>query len=158
MVHALAQVMLDLNRAAADLVLFSMPEFGYFQLPPEMCTGSSIMPQKQNPDVLELVRARYHLVRACESQLMGTVANMPHGYHRDLQLTKEPTFRAIDATGETVHIMALVVTSLRVDRKACKAALSSELYAAERAYRLVLDEGIPFRDAYLRVKEELQLP
>lgn len=155
MVHAIGQVLLDLNRVATDLVYYSMPEFGYFELPPEMCTGSSIMPQKQNPDVLELVRARYHMVVACESQLRATVANMPHGYHRDLQLTKEPTFRAIDAAGETVAIMDLVFQGLKVNRGALKAAMTSELYATERAYKLVTEEGMTFRDAYIQVKEEL---
>lgn len=155
LVHALSQVMLDLNRVATDLVFFSMPEFAYFQLPPQMCTGSSIMPQKQNPDVLELVRARYHMVSSCEGQLRGTVANMPHGYHRDLQLTKEPTFRAIDATGETVAVMTLVFKGLRVDRKALKAAMSKELYATHEAYKLVTEQGLTFRDAYAEVKKNL---
>jgi argininosuccinate lyase len=155
MVHAMSQVLLDLNRVASDLVYFSMPQFGYFQLPPEMCTGSSIMPQKQNPDVLELVRARYHAVVACETQLRATVANLPHGYHRDLQLTKEPTFNAIDMAIETVAIMDLVFRGLKVDKVALEAAMTPELYATERAYKLVTEEGMTFRDAYAKVKEEL---
>jgi argininosuccinate lyase len=155
MVHAISQVLLDLNRVAADLVYFSMPQFGYFKLPSEMCTGSSIMPQKQNPDVLELVRARYHAVVACETQLRATVANLPHGYHRDLQLTKEPTFNAMDMAGETVAIMDLVFRGLKVDKLALKAAMTPELYATERAYKLVTEAGMTFRDAYAKVKEEL---
>lgn len=153
LVHALGQVLLDLNRVAADLIYFSMPEFGYFQLPADMCTGSSIMPQKQNPDVLELVRARYHLVAACENQLRMTVANLPHGYHRDLQMTKEPTFRALDAALETLAVMSLVFGKLKVDRKRLAAAMSDELYATEQAYSLVTEEGLSFRDAYAQVKK-----
>jgi argininosuccinate lyase len=155
LVHALSQVLLDLNRTATDLVFFSMPEFNYFALPTELCTGSSIMPQKQNPDVLELVRGKYHLVVACENQLRGTLANMPHGYHRDLQLTKEPTFRAIDTTRETVGIMTLVFQRLSVNMDALKAAMTPELYATQEAYKLVTEEGMSFREAYAQVKREL---
>ncbi len=155
MVHACGQVMLDLNRVATDLVHFSMEEFGYFELPPEMCTGSSIMPQKQNPDVLELARARYHVVVAAETQLRSTIANLPHGYHRDLQLTKEPTFRAIDATGETVAIMDLVFQGLKVNKAALEAGMTPELYATQRAYQLVTEKGMTFRDAYAEVKKDL---
>jgi argininosuccinate lyase len=156
MLHALAQVMLDLNRAAADLVLFSMPEFGFFRLPPELCTGSSIMPQKRNPDVLELVRAKYHVVLACESQLRTMLANLPSGYHRDLQLTKEPLLRAIDCTRESLAAMALLFSRLEVDAAACRRGLTDDLYATQRAYRLVQEEGVSFREAYARVKDRLE--
>jgi len=152
--HAMGQVLFDLNRVASDLVLFSMPDFGYFCLPEAFCTGSSIMPQKRNPDVLELVRARYHEVLAAEIQLKTSMANMIHGYHRDLQLTKEPFLRALDAALETVAIMAPVFDQMEVDAEACTLAMTHELYATEQAYRLVVDEGIPFRDAYLRVKKD----
>ena len=152
--HAMGQVLFDLNRVASDLVLFSMPTFGYFNLPEAFCTGSSIMPQKRNPDVLELVRARYHEVLAAEIQLKTSMANMIHGYHRDLQLTKEPFLRALDASLDTVAIMAAVFGNLEVDAEACTMAMTRELFATEEAYKLVVDEGIPFRDAYLRVKKD----
>ena len=89
MLAACGQIMLSLSRLAEDLILFSMPEFGYFVLPPELCTGSSIMPQKYNPDVLELIRAKAAMVLG-----YGTAANtilkaLPGGYNRDLQETKE---------------------------------------------------------------------
>ena len=152
MLHAVGQVLLDLNRVAADLVFFSMPEFGYFKLPTHLCTGSSIMPQKQNPDVLELVRAKYNEFSGAEWQLRQQMANLIQGYHRDLQLTKEPVFKGLDIGLDTVAIMTLVFQHLGVDAARCKAAMTPELYATEEAYRLV-QQGVPFRDAYLETKK-----
>jgi argininosuccinate lyase len=87
LVHALGQILYDLNRMSSDLIFFSLPELGYVALPDAFCTGSSIMPQKKNPDVLELMRAQFHRVAACETQLKNTAANLISGYHRDVQLT-----------------------------------------------------------------------
>jgi len=155
LVHVLAQLMLDLNRAATDLIFFTMPEFGFFHLPDELCTGSSIMPQKVNPDVLELVRARYHTVLSHQLQLSTQTANLIYGYHRDLQATKEPTMAALDITRECLQVMDIVFLGLRVDRKACRRAMTRELFAVEEAYELVR-RGVPFRTAYLEVKERLR--
>ena len=151
--HALAQVMLDLNKMATDLIVFSMPELGYFELPEELCTGSSIMPQKRNPDVLELVRARYHHVVALEFQVKNTIANLLSGYNRDLQLTKGPTMRGLDVTQASLSVMALVFDGLGVNADRCQAGLTDEVYATERVYELV-KKGVPFREAYRRICEE----
>jgi argininosuccinate lyase len=151
--HALTQVMLDLNRIATDLILFSMPELGYFELPEELCTGSSIMPQKRNPDVLELVRARYHQVVAWEFQVKTTVANLVSGYNRDLQMTKGPVMKGFLAAQESLAVMALVFEKLGVDEERCAAGLTDEVYATARVHELV-KQGIPFREAYRRVCEE----
>jgi argininosuccinate lyase len=151
--HALTQVMLDLNKMATDLIVFSMPELGYFELPEELCTGSSIMPQKRNPDVLELVRARYHLVVAFEFQVKNTVANLLSGYNRDLQLTKGPTMRGLEVTQATLSVMALVFDRLEVNADRCRAGLTDEVYATERVYELVR-KGVPFREAYRRISGE----
>ncbi len=148
--HFLSQVMLDLNKMATDLILFSMPEFGYFDLPEELCTGSSIMPHKRNPDVLELVRARYHLVVSLEFQVKSMVANLISGYHRDLQLTKGPVMKGFQVTVESLSVMALVLERLGVNEARCAAGLTEEVYATERVYELV-KKGVPFREAYRRV-------
>ncbi len=150
MLHTQSQIMLDLNRFASDLIFFSMPEIGYFSLPTDLCTGSSIMPQKQNPDVLELVRAKYHSVFACEMQLRTTTANLISGYHRDLQLTKEPTMKGLEITNSSLAIVTLVFERLSVDETKCKEGLTEEVFATEEVYRLVA-EGAPFREAYRRV-------
>jgi len=153
--HVLAQMALDLNRAASDLIVFSMPEFGYFHLPAGLCTGSSIMPQKQNPDVLELVRAKYHQLLACEMQVKATIGSLLYGYHRDLQLTKEPVMTGLAIAQEVVSAMCVVLDNLEVDEQRCRQAMTGELYAAEEAYRLV-QRGVPFREAYRQVKEKLK--
>lgn len=153
--HALTQVMFDLNKMATDLALFSMPEFGYFELPQEMCTGSSLMPQKKNPDVLELVRAKYHSVLACEFEVKGIISNLPSGYNRDLQVTKEPLMKGFETAKASLEVMALVISKLKVNEKKCKAAMTPELYAAHKVHELVKN-GVPFRDAYRQVAKEFE--
>ena len=151
-VSCLSQILLGLNRLATDLLLFSMPELGFVRLPRELCTGSSIMPQKRNPDVLELVRGYYHVVVAEEFKVKSLVGNLMTGYQRDLGLTKEPVFRSLDTTMACLRMMTRVTDRLDIDATACAAAMSEELYATEEAYRLV-EDGVPFRDAYRRVGE-----
>jgi argininosuccinate lyase len=144
---ALSQVMLDLQRLAHDLVLFSMDEFGYFRLPEKFCTGSSIMPQKRNPDVLEIMRAKFAVVHSAYIQVIEIIKGLPSGYHRDMQLTKEPLFRGFRETLETVRMMSVVIADLRVDREKCRRACTEEIYAAEKVFEHVR-KGVPFRDAY----------
>lgn len=148
----LTSIMLGLNRLASDLLLFSMPEFGFIFLPESLCTGSSIMPQKQNPDILELVRAKYHVVMAGEFQVKSLVGNLMTGYQRDLGLTKAPLFTGFDITQACLAIMSRVVEEMEIDNEACRRAVTDELHATEEAYRLV-QEGMPFREAYRRVGE-----
>jgi argininosuccinate lyase len=147
----IALLMQDLGRLAADLVLFSMDELGFVSLPAAMTTGSSIMPQKRNPDVFELVRGRTATAQACLAEALAVPAKLPSGYHRDLQLLKAPLFRGIDLARETLAILAAALAGVRFHAE--RVRLPPGLYAAEEAYRLVLDEGIPFREAYRRVGE-----
>ena len=142
-----SQIMFDLNKLATDLALFSTKEYGFVDLPARICTGSSIMPQKKNPDVLELIRAKYHVVVAEETKVRSIIGNLPSGYNRDVQLTKEPLFTAIDTTAACLEIMKLILDELHIDKEACAKALTEEIYATEKAYQLVA-KGIPFRQAY----------
>ncbi len=144
---ACSQIMFDLNRLATDLMLFTTSEFGFASLPQELTTGSSIMPQKRNPDVLELVRARYHIVLAEELKTRSLCANLMSGYNRDVQLTKEPLFAGIEATRSCLEVMCLLLDGVRFDEDRCRAALTGELFATERVHELVL-QGVPLRDAY----------
>lgn len=155
-VHALAQVCATLNRLASDLVLYNTSEFGFVKLPPEYCTGSSIMPQKQNPDVLELARASYHRVIAEMQVLLTLPANLPSGYHRDLQLTKEAAMRADRLAGDVVEAMASVLSGVHFDEERIREATSRELFATARALKLV-EEGEPFREAYRRAADEIEM-
>ena len=139
----------DLGRMASDLLLFYTQEFGYIALPAEVTTGSSIMPQKRNPDVLELIRAAAATTQACLDETLLITAKLPSGYQRDLQRLKAPLFRGIDLAIESVDIMAYVLDGVRFI--ADNIHLDPGIYAAEEANRIVRDEGVPFRDAYRRV-------
>ncbi|MBM3789412.1 MAG: argininosuccinate lyase [Acidobacteria bacterium] len=148
--NCLSQIAMVLNRLASDLLLFTTSEFGFVTLPESLCTGSSIMPQKRNPDILELVRAHYHSIVADECRIKTTIGNLMSGYQRDLGLTKEPLFRALDAAADCLRMMARTVSEMTVNPDACSAAMTPEIYATEEAYRLV-QQGTPFREAYRRV-------
>lgn len=150
LVHTLSQIMFDLNKISSDLILWSMTEFNFCKLPDELTTGSSIMPQKKNPDVLELMRAKYHSVVACEFEIKNIMGNLISGYNRDLQLTKEPTMKAIDITKESLSIAKLLFDKLEINDESCQKAMTRELFATEEAYELV-KKGMPFRDAYKEI-------
>ena len=151
--NLLTQIMFDINKLSTDLILFSMSEFGYVELPDEFCTGSSIMPQKKNPDVLELLRAKYHVVLAEEFKIKNIISNLMSGYNRDVQLTKEALFNSLDITKESLKIMILVIEGLNINKENCKKAMTEELYATEEAYNLV-KQGMPFRQAYKKISEK----
>ena len=139
----------DLGRMAADLLLFYMQEFAYISLADDVTTGSSIMPQKRNPDVLELLRGASATAQACLDESLMLTAKLPSGYHRDLQRLKSPLFRGIDLAVDSVDIMAHVIDGLAFVPGNIK--LDDGIFATEEAYRLVREQGIPFRDAYRQI-------
>ena len=147
---ALTQIMIDLGKLSTDLILFSTPEFGYFELPKEFCTGSSIMPQKKNPDVLELARAKVSVVESCLFEVNGIIKNIISGYNRDFQLTKEPLMKGAEVTNDTIKIIDLVIKGMKVNKTNCIKACTPEIFATDKALELV-KKGIPFRDAYKEV-------
>ena len=150
--HALVQVAATINRLASDLVLFSTAEFGFVTLPDAYCTGSSIMPQKKNPDVLELARASYHRLIAEMQVLLTLPANLPSGYHRDLQLTKAATLRGVLLARDLLEAMLNVLPDVRFERERMAAACTPGLFATADALARVR-EGVPFRDAYRQAAE-----
>lgn len=143
-----------LEKMASDLVLFATTEFGFVQLPDSMTTGSSIMPQKRNPDVLELMRAAGGRIRSRLHELECIAAKLPSSYHRDLQLTKAPAIRAALEAGQLLDIASAVIVGLRFDEKRLRAAMSPELFATAAALELVR-QGVPFRDAYRRAADDV---
>jgi argininosuccinate lyase len=151
---ALGQVMITLSRLAQDLILFSMPEFGYFRLPKAFCTGSSIMPQKSNPDVCELARARAARVLALGSTVNEILRALPSGYNRDLQETKEPLLEGFSVTRATLRIFDPMIAGTVADREALLRGFTPDVFATDRALELV-GGGMPFRDAYHHVKGRL---
>ncbi len=145
-------LMQDLGRLASDLLLFYTQEFAFVSLPESFTTGSSIMPQKRNPDVFELVRGRTAVAHACLSEVLGIFAKLPSGYQRDLQLIKPPLFRGIDLALGTADIMRVGIAGVRF--RADRIKLDPSIHAAEEANALVVSEGIPFREAYRRIGEK----
>lgn len=150
----ISMVMQDAGRLAADLLLFYTQEFSFVELPDAFTTGSSIMPQKRNPDVFELIRGRTATAQACLVEVMSITAKLPSGYQRDLQLIKAPLFRSIDLCMDTLGILpaALAGVKFRKDR----IRIDPSIHAAAMANELVVKEGIPFREAYRRVGELLK--
>jgi argininosuccinate lyase len=147
-------LMQDLSRLAADVLLFATREFGFLALSQEFTTGSSIMPQKRNPDLFELIRGRAASAQACLSETLGICAKLPSGYQRDLQLLKFPLFRGIDLALATLAILPPAIEALAFRPAAIR--LDPAIHAAEEANRLVVTEGIPFREAYRRVAARLE--
>ena len=139
----------DTGRLAADVLLFATSEFGFVKLGEAFTTGSSIMPQKRNPDVFELVRGRSATALGCLIEALGVCAKLPSGYQRDLQLLKAPLFRGIDLALKTLAILPSALASLEFRPESIR--LDPGTHAAEEANQLVLAEGIPFREAYRRV-------
>ena len=152
LVFELALTVGDLGRLASDLLLFYMREIAFVTLPKAMTTGSSIMPQKRNPDVFELVRGAQATISGALTEILGITAKLSSGYHRDLQRLKPPLFRSIDLTEDCLEIMAHALAGVRFQPENIE--LGNELYAADRANQLVVSEGIPFREAYRRIAAE----
>jgi len=152
---AAAQVMQDLAKLSGDLILFSIPEFGYFTLPDEYCPGSSIMPQKKNPGPLELVRAKASVTASLLTSVLDITRNLPSGYNRDLQVTKKPLMEGLATTESSLNVMSMIFRKLKVNERACVEAFTPDVFAADEAIELA-KKGVPFREAYRRVGLNLE--
>ena len=144
------------RRFAWDVSIFSTAEFGLLKLPVELTTGSSIMPNKRNPDVVELMRGSCSVIQGAITELMGLVA-LPSGYQRDMQLTKAPVMRALAEAKDSLTILPKVVSSLAIDVERAAASVTMDMLATDRAVDLARG-GLPFREAYRRVAEDLGSP
>ncbi len=156
LVQYLAGFSAILNRFAADVILYSSEAYGFLELNEAVCTGSSIMPQKKNPDVAELIRANHSRITGNAAALQSVVTNLGSGYHRDLQMTKEPVIQAFESILDVLEASILLVQNMSVVEESAKKACTPELFAAEEANRLVVEEGYSFRDAYKKVGHELE--
>lgn len=144
------QLGLTLSKMATELILFTLPEFGYFRLPPQLTTGSSIMPQKKNPDGLELMRAKSATLGSYAQQVKNILRSLPAGYNRDFQETKEPFLRGLALGRDCLAIMGLTFRELEVLPHNLAKGFSRDIYATDAAYEMVL-AGASFRDAYREV-------
>jgi argininosuccinate lyase len=148
-------IALTLSKLAQDLILFTLPEFGYFSLPKQLCTGSSIMPQKKNPDGLELARSRSALVSSCAMRVKSIIRSLPSGYNRDFQDTKGPLLEGTKATWQLVQIFLRMIDGLEVHPEALVRGCTADLYATDVVLKQVL-EGKNFRDTYKEVGLHLE--
>lgn len=145
---ALAMIMIHLSRFCEDLILFSTEEFGFVALPDGLCTGSSLMPHKKNPDALELIRGKAARVIGDMMSLCALVKGLPLTYNRDLQEDKEPVFHAVKTVQDALPLMAMAVSGLTLRRERMEQAVEeSFMPAVEMAEYLVLRK-VPFREAH----------
>jgi len=146
----LEQFMLTISKIAQELIIYSMPEFGYFSLPAKLCSGSSIMPQKKNPDVLELLRAKAATMGSYSIQIKNIIRSLPAGYNRDFQETKEPFLKGLELSHNSLGITELTISNTTVNALNLKKGFIPEIYATDASLKLVA-EGMSFRDAYKEV-------
>ena len=151
---ALEQALLDVRRFAWDLSLMTMAELSFVKLPDSYTTGSSLMPNKRNPDVVELLRTLPAVVEGARAEVAAVLA-LPSGYHRDLQATKGPIIRAFHRSLLGLSLMPPLATKLVFDEAKMRAAISPEMYATDRALELAVS-GVPFRDAYVQAASEIE--
>jgi argininosuccinate lyase len=149
--EAIASALLDLRRLAWDLSLFTTAEFNFVSLPPEYTTGSSIMPNKRNPDVIELLRASYASVAAARCEI-EQLLSLPSGYQRDLQLSKGSLFHGVTHGLSALALVPDLLVRLQWNEHAMRAAIEPAMYATDVAIEQAA-AGVPFRDAYRAAAE-----
>lgn len=152
---ALANVAATLGKLSMDACLFLNQNFGFISFPDELTTGSSIMPHKKNPDVFEVTRARCNQLMALPNDIAMLTANLPSGYHRDLQLLKEQLFPAIQNLKDCLGMVQLMLSNIQVKENILADDKYKYLFSVEEVNKLVLS-GMPFRDAYKKVGLDIE--
>jgi argininosuccinate lyase len=147
---ALAAVAATLSKFAYDVCFYMNPQLNYISFPESFTTGSSIMPHKKNPDVFELIRAKCNVIQSNPNTLTLLTNNLPSGYHRDLQLTKEIVLPAIDDIKGCLHICNEALKDVQVRKNILDEAQYDPLFSVDEVNKLVI-KGVPFRDAYKTV-------
>ena len=153
--QALTQPMIIFGRFASDAILFTTKEFNFFSLPDNFVTGSSIMPQKKNYDLFEVMRANTKVFIAQQNQIQEIIISLGSGYHRDLQLTKKPLIQAINLCVDSFELMCEVIKNLKINKKILTQAMTPDIYATNKIYELV-KQGKSFREAYIEIKSYLK--
>jgi len=149
---SLASVAQTLSRFSMDICLYMSSEYRFVDFPDEYVTGSSIMPQKRNPDVFELIRGRSNVIQSLPNQIAILNSNLQSGYNRDLQLLKQLMFGAFEEINECIKIMLLMLNNIKVRKNITENPLYNSIFSTEEVNRLV-KQGIPFRDAYKAVSQ-----
>lgn len=150
----LISILSTINKFATDLMIFTTSEFDFFKVSGDLTTGSSIMPQKKNLDIAELLRSKVHLVLGNYVQIVSLSSNLISGYNRDIQDSKKPLMESLEITLDSLIVAKVLLENITPNKSALKNAMSEELFATEKALKLVL-EGESFRDAYQKIGKEI---
>ncbi len=153
--NAISQIATTLSRLAMDVCLYNSQNFGFIELPSSLTTGSSIMPHKKNPDVAELLRGKSNKLKAVPNQMQLLMSNLPSGYHREFQLTKELLMPAIDEIKDCLEITQYMVSNMQVKTDLLKDSKYDLLFSVEEVNKLVV-AGMPFREAYVQVGKMIE--
>ncbi len=151
---AISSVAATLGRLSMDCCLYINQNFGFISFPDELTTGSSIMPHKKNPDVFELIRAKCSRIQSTPNELTLLINNLPSGYHRDMQLTKEILFPAINDLRACIEIMQVMLRAMSVKENILKDEKYKYLFSVEAVNELV-NKGVTFRDAYAEIGNQI---
>ena len=152
---ALASIAATLGRLSMDACLYLGQDMGFISFPPELTTGSSIMPHKKNPDVFEMIRGKCNRIQSLPNELTLLAANLPSGYHREMQLTKEILFPAFRELEDCIGMMILMISHMEVRRDILTADKYKYIFSVEAVNRLV-NQGIPFREAYQQIGNDIE--
>lgn len=147
---ALISVLMTINKFAQDVLLFTTSEFGFFTVEDGLTSGSSIMPQKKNVDLAELLRSKVHIVLGNYVSIVSLSANLPSGYNRDIQDSKKPLFESLEITINSLKMCQILLNGIQPNKKKLNEAMTPDLFAASEAFELV-KKGIPFRSAYRKI-------
>ncbi len=153
--YGLASIAATLSRLAMDCCLYMNQNFGFISFPDELTTGSSIMPHKKNPDVFELIRAKSNRIQSIPNELSLLMNNLPSGYHRDMQLTKEILFPSIEDLKSCIEMTVLMLSHIRIKKDILLDDKYKYLFSVEAVNELV-NKGIPFREAYKTIGNQIQ--
>jgi len=151
----LSSIAATIGRLAMDCTLYINQDFAFISFPPELTTGSSIMPHKKNPDVFELIRAKCNRIQSTPGELTLLTANLPSGYHRDLQLTKEILFPAIEDAKACLQMTRLMLSNITIKDNILQDEKYRYLFSVEAVNRLV-NKGVPFREAYRQIGDQIE--
>jgi argininosuccinate lyase len=152
---ALSSIAATLGRLSMDACLYLGQDMGFISFPSELTTGSSIMPHKKNPDVFEMIRGKCNRIQSLPNELTLLAANLPSGYHREMQLTKEILFPAFRELEDCIGMMILMISHMEVSRDILSAEKYKYIFSVESVNRLV-NQGIPFRQAYQQVGNDIE--
>ena len=153
--QSLANVADTLSKLSMDACLYLNQNFGFISFPPELTTGSSIMPHKKNPDVFELIRSHCNRIKSLPNEITMMTTNLPSGYHRDLQLLKEHLFPAFKTLKNCIEMAGLMLSNIGIKKDILADEKYKYLFSVEEVNKLV-NTGMPFRDAYKKIGLDIE--